>query len=138
MLFKRFIFDKKGFYSILDGILAIFLIFIVIFAFNVNNNLNILNSNSKTLNNYNTAEDVLELMSEDNTLNSIYCEIEYSNNFNNAKYISQKYLNETIPNKTYLFTVNGKTLVSNINSKSDNYNSATRYVNGYLFSLSIY
>ncbi|MGN1362542.1 MAG: hypothetical protein ACI4VU_02315 [Methanobrevibacter sp.] len=138
MLFKRFIFDKKGFYSIVDGILAIFLIFIVIFAFNININLNILNSNSKTLNNYDTAEDILELMSEDDTLNLIYYEIKYSNNFNNAKDISQKYFNETIPSKNYLFTVNGKTLASNINSKSNNYNSATRYVNGYLFSLSIY
>lgn len=139
MLFNRlFIFksNENGFYSVIDGVIAIFLIFILFFSLNSIIDLNT-NTNIQVISDYNNAEELLEIMSSEGVLNSIYLNLENGNREESVN-TALNFFDSLSINKNYEFKVNDDILVSKGNIDSDDeVNTAKRYFGEYIFSLAI-
>ncbi|WP_295722834.1 hypothetical protein [uncultured Methanobrevibacter sp.] len=143
---NKLIKETNGFYSIIDGMIAILLIFIAFLAFNSMINLDIVNDNSQVLSDYRTSEDLMEILSADSddaTLNQIYYILKSNNNSYESKAqvttILSSFFDKTIPDKNYVFKVNNQIIASRGNLENfENYNSAKRTVGDYTFSLLVY
>ncbi|MDD6256183.1 hypothetical protein [Methanobrevibacter boviskoreani] len=142
--FKEFKEDSRGFYSIVDGILAICLIIILLISFSSLTNLDTLDNYDDAISYYYDAEYILELMStsdgvEDSILNQIYLNLREANSskesFQTSKVIADSFFNQIGMDKNYRFMVNNRILSSKGNINQDNYNSASRFVGDYRFSL---
>ncbi|MGN0092980.1 MAG: hypothetical protein ACI37V_00855 [Methanobrevibacter sp.] len=142
--FKEFKEDNRGFYSIVDGILAICLIIILFMSFSSLTNLDTLDNYDNVISDYYDAEDILELMStsdgmDDSITNQIYLNLREANNskesFQTSKVIADSFFNQIGMDKNYRFMVNGRILSSRGEINQDNYNSASRFVGNYRFSL---
>ena len=151
---NKFFKDKKGFLSLLDGILAILIIFIGLIAFNM-----ILNFHAPSpYDDYidsKLANDVMELMTlkiDENTystLESIVWTLQDSDNTLNyetkekIESIAGNFLNKTIPNKNYLLVENNVLGGEVIVSKGDiltahDVSTSTRNLGEYSFTLSVF
>jgi len=151
MIFKK---DNKGFLSLLDGILAILILFIGLLAFNA-----VLNFHAPTpYDNYvdsKVANDVMELMvlkideNSYSTLDSIVAILKANDNNldyetkNNIANIAGNFLNKTIPDKNYLLAENNVLDGETIVSKGDiltafNISTTTRNLGEYSFTLSVF
>ncbi len=143
---NKLIKEDTGIYSIIDGMIAILLIFIAFLAFNSMINLDIVNDNHQVLSDYRTSEDLMEVLStgsNEPTLNQIYYILKSNNNSYESKaqatMILSSFFNKTIPDKYYVFKVNNQILASRGNLEDiDNYNSAKRTVGDYTFTLLVY
>ena len=142
--FKEFKEDSRGFYSIVDGILAICLIITLLISFSSLTNLDTLDNYDDAISDYYDAEYILELMStsdgvEDSILNQIYLNLREANSskesFQTSKVIADSFFNQIGMDKNYRFMVNNGILSSKGNINQDNYNSASRFVGDYRFSL---
>ena len=142
--FKEFKEDSRGFYSIVDGILAICLIINLLISFSSLTNLDTLDNYDDAISDYYDAEYILELMStsdgvEDSILNQIYLNLREANSskesFQTSKVIADSFFNQIGMDKNYRFMVNNRILSSKGNINQDNYNSASRFVGDYRFSL---
>jgi len=149
-----FIKDNKGFFSVLDGILAISILFIGLLAFNM-----VLNFHAPTpYDNYvdsKVANDVMELMvlkideNSYSALDSIVTilkandnNLDYQTKINIAN-IAGGFLNKTIPDKNYLLVennvLNGETIVSKGDIlTASNISTTTRNLGEYSFTLSVF
>ncbi|KZX14770.1 hypothetical protein MBCUT_18970 [Methanobrevibacter cuticularis] len=144
--------DKQGFFSIFDGILAIFIVFIALLSFN-----SVINfyypSVSYEMSDFKTSNDVLEIMAlkmDENSysiLDNIIYIIENNNNSfevnDKINIVSEKFLNETLPNDNYLLTETNILNDSVIALKGDintasNITSAKRTIGNYSFTLFIF
>lgn len=143
--------DNNGFLSVLDGILAIFIVFIALFSFSMIADLQIPSYSYESYD-FKSSNDVLELMtikSDENSysiLENIVFTIENSDNpierDRKIATIASKYLNETTSNYNYLFVENN-ILNTTISSKGDistvsDINSATRTFGDYSFTLFLF
>lgn len=149
-----FIKDNKGFLSLLDGILAISILFIGLLAFNV-----ILNFHAPTpyddFIDSKVANDAMEIMTlkiDENsysTLDSIVGILK--SNDNNLDHetketianIAGSFLNKTVPDKNYLLVENNVLDGEVIVSKGDilvasNISTTTRNLGEYSFTLSVF
>jgi hypothetical protein len=144
--------DKKGFFSIFDGILAILTIIIALMIFNTVINIDI-SQYSKENNDFLTSQDVMETMTlkvNENTystLEIIQQNLERNNNSLQSKeevsIIAGEFLNSTIPNKSYSLVennqLNGTIIVANDNIHlAKNISTATRNMGKYSFTLYIW
>ena len=146
--------DKKGFLSLLDGILAISIILIALLAFNVVLNFHAPSPYDNFIDSK-VANDAMELMTlkiDENahsTLDSIV--IILKSNDNNLNYetkenianIASEFLNKTIPDKGYLLVENNVLGGEVVVSKGDiivasNVSTSTRNLGEYSFTLSIF
>lgn len=142
--FKDFKEDNRGFYSIVDGVLAICLIIILFMSFSSLTNLDTLDNYDDAISDYYDAEGILELMStsdgvEDSILNQIYLNLREANSskesFQTSKVIADSFFNQIGMDKNYRFMVNNRILSSKGEINQDNYNSASRFVGDYRFGL---
>jgi len=146
--------DKKGFLSLLDGILAILLVLIALLVFNTVLNFNtpspyddyidskVANDAMELMaikideNSYSILESIIiVLKSNDNTLN-------YETKKNIAN-IAGNFLNKTISNNNYLLVENnvldGEIIVSNGDIlTASNISTSTRNLGEYSFTLSVF
>jgi len=144
--------DEKGFLSLVDGILAIFMIIIALMIFNTIINIDI-SQYSKENDDFLLSQDVMETMSlkiDENTystLETIQYKLESNNNsiqsIKEVAIISGEFLNKTIPNKSYSLVenkqLNGTIIVSNDNvNLAKNISTATRNIGNYSFTLYIW
>lgn len=144
----NFLNDKKGFYSLYEGIFAILLLFILFIAFNTVLD-NPISSLSQDVKNFKTSQDLMEIMvlgisNEDSTLDSIKNTLvsgkNSQNSINQASLIADSFFNENIPNQNYLFrednVLNGQVISSNgdINN-GQNITIVNRNLGEYSFSL---
>ena len=144
--------DKKGFFSILDGILAILMIVIALVVFNTVINMDI-SQYSKEHSDFLTSQDVMETMSlkinenSYSTLELIKYTLESNNNslqsIEQAKIIAGEFLNSTIPNKSYTLVennqLNGTVIVANDKlNLAENISVSTRNIGKYSFTLYIW
>ena len=146
--------DKKGFLSLLDGILAISIVLIALLAFNV-----VLNFHAPSpyddFTDSKVANDAMELMTlniDENTYSTLdYIIVILKANDNNLDYdtkesisnIAGTFLNKTLPSNNYLLVennvLNGEIIVSkgDILMASD-ISTTTRNLGEYSFSLSVF
>lgn len=143
--------DDKGFLSLIDGLLAIFLIFIAIIAFNM-----IVDMESPSLSeesvDFKTSQDVMELMSMDvdGKDYSILEEISYTLSKSKNNKASQREVGEFLDSyfsshldSNYAFVENnqlkGKELASNGDiSEVDNLTAVTRNYGNYSYTLYVW
>jgi len=151
---NTFIKDNKGFFSLLDGILAISILFIGLLAFTM-----VLNFHAPTpyddFVDSKVANDAIELMvlkideNSYSTLNSIVAILKANDNTldyetkNNIANIAGSFLNKTIPNNNYLLVENNVLDGETIVSKGDilttsNISTTTRNLGEYSFTLSVF
>ncbi|MCL2157623.1 MAG: hypothetical protein FWH54_06340 [Methanobrevibacter sp.] len=141
--------DEKGFFSLIDGILAIFIIIIALMIFNTIINMDI-SQYSEENDDFLTSQDVMEIMAiklNENTystLETIQYKLKSDNNsiqsIKEVAIISGEFLNKTIPNKSYSLVennqLNGTVIVSNDNLYlAENISTATRNIGKYSFTL---
>ena len=143
--------DDKGFLSLIDGLLAIFLIFIAIVAFNIVVDMEI-PSLSEDSSEFKTSQDVMELMSMDvdGKDYSILEEISYTLSKSKNNKASQREVGELLNSYFsshldgyYSFVennqLNGKELASNGDiSEADNLTVATRNYGNYSYTLYVW
>jgi len=149
-----FIEDNKGFFSLLDGILAISILFMGLLVFT-----SVLNFHTPTpydeFADSKTANDAMELMvlkideNSYSTLDSIVAILKANDNNlnyetkNNIANIAGGFLNKTIPDKNYLLVENNVLGGETIVSKGDiltasNISTTTRNLGEYSFTLSVF
>ncbi|MDR2967715.1 MAG: hypothetical protein LBU74_07180 [Methanobacteriaceae archaeon] len=144
--------DKKGFFSIFDGILAILIVIVALMIFNTFINIDI-SQYSKANDDFLTSQDVMEIMAlkaNENTYSTfeIICSnLENNNNslrsIEEISIISGEFLNNTIGDKSYSLVennqLNGTVIASNDNMFSaKNISVATRNIGKYSFTLYIW
>jgi hypothetical protein len=151
---NKFFKDKKGFLSLLDGILAISIVLVALIAFNV-----VLNfhapSSYDDFTDSKVANDAMELMTlniDENTYSTLdYIIVILKANDNNLDYdtkesisnIAGTFLNKTLPSNNYLLVennvLNGEIIVSkgDILMASD-ISTTTRNLGEYSFTLSVF
>jgi len=144
--------DKKGFFSVTDGILATLMIIIALLVFNTVINMDI-SQYSLTNDDFLTSQDVMEVMAlkvnenSFSTLETIKYKLESNNNslqsIREVAIISGEFLNKTIPNKSYSLVensqLNGTVIASNDNMHlAKNLSTATRNIGKYSFTLYIW
>ena len=146
--------DKKGFLSLLDGILAISIVLIALLAFNVLLNFHAPSPYDDFIDSK-VANDVMELMAlkiDENsysTLDSIVMVLKANdNNLNyetkeNIANIAGNFLNKTISHKNYMLVENNVLDGEIIVSKGDilaasNISTSTRNLGEYSFVLSVF
>lgn len=145
--------DIKGFLSLFDGIIAILLLFLALFAFN---SLIYFESPSydRTLPDSKLANDAIELMATEkgddySVLYSIVLILENNNNtldYTTRSYISTiagDFLNKIVPDKNYMLVenniLNGEIILSKgYMDDNANISSSTRNIGEYSFTLSIF
>lgn len=143
--------DDKGFLSLIDGLLAIFLIFIAILAFNMFIDMEIpsLSQGSKD---FKTSQDVMELLSMDvdGKDYSILEEISYTLSKSNNNKASQREVGEILDNyfvthldSNYAFVENNYLKGKELSSSGDkleakNLTVATRNYGNYSYTLYIW
>lgn len=149
-----FIKDNKGFFSLLDGILAILILFIGLLVFSMVLNFHAPSpyDNSVDSKVANDAMEVMALKIDENsysTLDSIVAILKANDNNldyetkNNIANIAGGFLNRTIPDKNYLLVENNVLDGETIVSKGDiltasNISSTTRNLGEYSFTLSVF
>ncbi len=143
--------DDKGFLSLIDGLLAIFLIFIAIIAFNIVVDMEIPSLSEESAD-FKTSQDVMELMSMDvdGKDYSILEEISYTLSKSNNNKASQREVGEILDSyfathidSNYAFVENnqlkGKELISNGDKlEADNLTVATRNYGNYSYNLYVW
>ncbi|MCL2115554.1 MAG: hypothetical protein FWH29_04960 [Methanobrevibacter sp.] len=144
--------DEKGFFSIIDGILAISMIIIALMVFSTVINMDI-SQYSKENDDFLTSQDVMEIMAlkvDENTYSIfeiIQSKLEKNNNslqsIEEVAIISGEFLNKTIPNKSYSLVennqLNGTVIVSNDNMNlAKNISVAMKNIGKYSFTLYIW
>lgn len=143
--------DDKGFLSLIDGLLAIFIIFIAVIAFNIVVDMEIpsLSQDSKD---FKTSQDVIELMSMDvdGKDYSILEKISYTLSKSNNNKASQREVGEILDSYfathldlNYAFVennqLNGKELSSNGDKfEAENLTVATRNYGNYSYTLYVW
>ena len=151
---NKFFKDKKGFLSLLDGILAISIVLVALLIFNV-----VLNFHAPSpyddFTDSKVANDAMELMTltiDENsysTLDSIILTLKANDNNldydtrQNIATIAGTFLNKTLPNNNYLLVENNVLDGEVIVSKGDilagsNISTTTRNLGEYSFSLSVF
>ena len=151
---KNIIKDKKGFFSLLDGILAIFILFIALMVFSsvlnfyapspyddfidskVANDVMELAMVKIDENSYSTLEHVASILKNNNNT------LDYETKQNIAN-VAGKFLNKTIPDKNYLLVenncLNGETIVSRGDIRDAlNVSTSTRNLGEYSFTLFVF
>ena len=144
--------DNKGFFSIIDGILAILLIIMTLIIFNTVINMDI-SQYSIANDDFQTSQDIMEIMAlkvnenSYSTIETIQYILESNNNslqsIEEVRIIAGEFLNNTIPNKSYCLVennqLNGTVIVANDDLFSaDNISTATRNIGKYSFTLYIW
>ena len=144
--------DKKGFFSLVDGTLAILMIIIALIIFNTVINMDI-SQYSQTNDDFLGSQDVMEIMTMKvnenslSTLETIQYKLESNNNslqsIKEVAIIAGEFLNKTIPNKSYSLVennqLNGMVITSNDNVYlAKNISTATRNIGKYSFTLYIW
>ena len=144
--------DKKGFFSLFDGILAILIIIIALMIFNTVINIDI-PQYSKEHSDFQTSQDIMEIMTLKldektySTLEIVKYKLESNNNslqsIEEVGVIAGEVLNKTIPNKSYSLVennqLNGTVIVANDDADlAENISIATRNLGKYSFTLYIW
>ena len=144
--------DKKGIFSIFDGILAILIIIMALMIFNTVINIDI-SQYSKENDDFLTSQDVMEIMAlkvnenSYSTLEIIQYILKRNNNslqsIKEVSVIAGEFLNNTIPNKHYSLVennkLNGTVIVANEPVYlAENISTATRNIGEYSFTLYIW